>query len=61
MYQLRRLLNPNVQILQSMKLLRTEPILKGAAVCPVDRCIPDDDNIESEDEVLKKKQFLHND
>ena len=30
-----------------------------AAVCPVDCCIIDDDNIESEDELLAKKKWLH--
>jgi len=30
-----------------------------AAVCPVDCCIPDDNNIESEKELLNKKSFLH--
>jgi len=30
-----------------------------AAVCPVDCCIPDDENIESENELLDKKRFMH--
>lgn len=30
-----------------------------AAVCPVDCCIPDEDNVESEEELLKKQAFLH--
>ena len=30
-----------------------------AAVCPVDCCIPDDDNVESEVELLAKKDSLH--
>jgi len=32
-----------------------------AAVCPVDCCIIDEDNIESEDELLAKKKWLHKD
>ena len=28
-------------------------------VCPVDCCIPDDDHIESEEELLAKQRFLH--
>jgi ferredoxin len=28
-------------------------------VCPVDCCIPDEDNEESEDQLLAKKAFLH--
>ena len=32
-----------------------------AAVCPVDCCITDDDNIESEDELINKKKWLHKD
>ena len=31
-----------------------------AAVCPVDCCVPDDDIVESEDELEAKKKFLHN-
>jgi len=31
-----------------------------AAVCPVDCCIPDSDHIESESELILKKNFLHN-
>ena len=30
-----------------------------AAVCPVDCCIPDDDHVESEERLLKKKDFMH--
>ena len=30
-----------------------------AAVCPVDCCVPDEDVIEDEDELLSKKAFLH--
>ena len=30
-----------------------------AAVCPVDCCISDEDNVETEDELLSKKDFLH--
>jgi len=30
-----------------------------AAVCPVDCCIPDDNIVESEEELLNKKAFLH--
>lgn len=30
-----------------------------AAVCPVDCCIPDDDHVESEQRLLKKKAFMH--
>tara|TARA_Y100000766_G_scaffold285210_1_gene307085 strand:+ start:9487 stop:9834 length:348 start_codon:yes stop_codon:yes gene_type:complete len=30
-----------------------------AAVCPVDCCIADEDNIETEVELLSKKDFLH--
>jgi ferredoxin len=30
-----------------------------AAVCPVDCCIPDDDHIESEGQLLQKQRFLH--
>jgi ferredoxin len=31
-----------------------------AAVCPVDCCIPDDEFVETEDELLAKKRFMHN-
>ncbi|WGH26199.1 MAG: 4Fe-4S dicluster domain-containing protein [Candidatus Bostrichicola ureolyticus] len=31
-----------------------------ASVCPVDCCILDINNIESKDELLKKKKMLHN-
>ena len=30
-----------------------------AAVCPVDCCVADEDNVESEAELLEKKDFLH--
>ena len=30
-----------------------------AAVCPVDCCVPDEDNVETEDELLLKQQSLH--
>ena len=30
-----------------------------AAVCPVDCCVPDEDNVESEDELLAKKEWMH--
>tara|TARA_B100000902_G_scaffold34815_1_gene41806 strand:+ start:1611 stop:1925 length:315 start_codon:yes stop_codon:yes gene_type:complete len=30
-----------------------------AAVCPVDCCIDDDDNVETESELLSKKEKLH--
>jgi ferredoxin len=30
-----------------------------AAVCPVDCCVPDQENLESEKELLDKKDFLH--
>jgi len=30
-----------------------------AAVCPVDCCVPDDDHVETEEELLAKKKFLH--
>lgn len=30
-----------------------------AAVCPIDCCVPDENNIETEEESLKKQQFLH--
>jgi len=31
-----------------------------AAVCPVDCCIPDPDHEETEEELLGKKDFMHN-
>jgi len=31
-----------------------------AAVCPVECCVPDEDNVETEEELLTKKAFLHN-
>jgi ferredoxin len=30
-----------------------------AAVCPVDCCIPDENNVETEQELLKKQGFMH--
>lgn len=30
-----------------------------AAVCPVDCCVDDEDNVETEEELLAKKAFLH--
>ena len=30
-----------------------------AAVCPVDCCVPDDNNVESDDELLAKQKFMH--
>ena len=30
-----------------------------AAVCPVDCCVPDEDHIESEEELLSKKDWMH--
>ncbi|TDL99487.1 MAG: ferredoxin [Flavobacteriaceae bacterium] len=30
-----------------------------AAVCPVDCCVPDDDHVESEEELLEKQAKLH--
>lgn len=30
-----------------------------AAVCPVDCCVPDEDIVESEEQLLSKKDFLH--
>ena len=30
-----------------------------AAVCPVDCCIPDEDIVETEEELLAKKAFMH--
>ena len=30
-----------------------------AAVCPVDCCIPDDKNVETEEELLGKQSFMH--
>ena len=32
-----------------------------AAVCPVDCCVPDEDNVETEEELLAKQRFMHND
>ncbi len=30
-----------------------------SAVCPVDCCLPDEDNVETEDELYAKKAYLH--
>ena len=30
-----------------------------AAVCPVDCCVPDEDRVESEEELLAKQRFMH--
>ena len=30
-----------------------------AAVCPVDCCVPDEENVESEDVLLGKQKFMH--
>lgn len=30
-----------------------------AAVCPVDCCVPDENNVETKEELLQKKKFLH--
>ncbi len=32
-----------------------------AAVCPVDCCVPDDDNVETEEQLLGKQSFMHKD
>ena len=32
-----------------------------AAVCPVDCCVPDEDIVETEEELLAKQSFMHND
>ena len=29
------------------------------AVCPVDCCVPDEDNVESEEVLLSKQKFMH--
>lgn len=31
-----------------------------AAVCPVDCCIPDDNHVESEETLINRQSFLHN-
>ena len=31
-----------------------------AAVCPVDCCVDDEDNIETEEKLLAKKDWMHN-
>ena len=30
-----------------------------AAVCPVDCCVPDEDHVETEEQLLAKKAFMH--
>jgi ferredoxin len=30
-----------------------------AAVCPVDCCVPDEDHMESEEQLLAKQRFMH--
>ncbi len=30
-----------------------------AAVCPVDCCVPDEDNVETKEELLAKQAFMH--
>jgi ferredoxin len=30
-----------------------------ASVCPVDACVPDEDHVESEEQLLEKKAWLH--
>jgi ferredoxin len=30
-----------------------------ASVCPVDCCVPDEDNVESESDLLAKKDWMH--
>ncbi len=30
-----------------------------AAVCPVDSCVPDENNVETEEELLAKQRFMH--
>ena len=32
-----------------------------AAVCPVDCCVPDEENEETEEQLLSKQRFLHKD
>ena len=32
-----------------------------AAVCPVDCCVPDDQNVETEEQLLSKQKFMHPD
>jgi ferredoxin len=32
-----------------------------AAVCPVDCCVPDEDRVETEEQLLQKQSFLHQD
>ena len=32
-----------------------------AAVCPVDCCVPDENNVETEEELLGKQKFMHQD
>ncbi|UAM99492.1 4Fe-4S dicluster domain-containing protein [Polaribacter litorisediminis] len=30
-----------------------------AAVCPVDCCVPDDNNVETQEELIAKQKFMH--
>lgn len=30
-----------------------------AAVCPIDCCVPDENNVETQEELLKKKEIMH--
>ena len=32
-----------------------------AAVCPVDCCVPDEQNVETEEQLLSKQRFMHPD
>ena len=47
-----------------MAFVITEPCISTCdtacvAVCPVDCCIPDENNVETEEILLKKQKFLH--
>ena len=44
-----------------MAIKITDECINCAAVCPVDCCITDDDNIETKDELIEKKSWLHKD
>ena len=50
-------LNPEDQCTEC-KGFHDEP--QCAAVCPVDCCIPDDNHVESEETLLNRQAFLHN-
>ena len=43
---------------QERKGFHEEP--QCAAVCPVDCCVSDENNIETEEKLLLKHSFLHN-